>query len=405
MVLAPVAIAMETRWWPSCTKYRSPMRYTSIGGIASPRRWARASRSHRSLTRPVVGRNRRSKSRVESTVPTTEFSWMVCRPSRRSLRNPRAATTSSNGMMTLTSSGSRRSRWASRASTWWRRARRKSSSTSARGKPVAAGMVTRRVPEAGARLDVKKMPSHDVAHQGPPQLMVSDRRPVRVDMAVQQQGRLKPCDEPVERAEPLMRRVLGVARALRWCVGEQHVDATPVAHPAPPGPAGQATGPARLLPLGVLVRAFAVAAGAAEPADAQPGHVNHPLLRADRALGPRWPGRQPGPQRQPGPRDVVAGDVGVVVAGHEHQWHVERVHQVTQVVKGEVAARDDEPCLAHGPDVRAERLIDLVGYREDHDHIPMVCRSPVDARRRGPHLDTRVPAALASRYVLRLGHE
>src|SRR5215470_7565674 len=381
------------------------MRYTSMGGIASPRRCARASRSHRSLTRPVVGRNRRSKSRVESTVPTTEFSWMVCRPSRRSLRNPRAATTSSNGMMTLTSSGSRRSRWASRASTWWRRARRKSSSTSARGKPVSAGMVTRGVPEAGARLDVKKMAPYDVAHHGPPEVMVPGRRPVRVDMAVQHQGGLKPRGEPVERAEPLMGRVLGVARALRWCVGEQHVDATPVAHPAPPGPARQGTGPARLLPLGVLVRAFAVAAAAAEPAEAQPGHVNHPPLRADRALGPRWPGRQPGPQRQAGPGDAVAGDVGVVVAGHEHQRYVERVHQVTQVVEGKVAAGDDEPCLAHGPDVRAERVVDLVGYGENHDHTPMVCRGVVDASWHGPHLDTRVPAALASRYVLRLGHE
>src|SRR5215472_6245568 len=349
------------------------MRYTSMGGIDSPRRWARASRSHRSLTRPVVGRNRRSKSRVESTVPTTALSWMVC--------------------------------WPSRASTWWRRARRKSSSTSARGKPVSAGMATRRALEAGARLYVKKMPPHDVAHHGPPQLMVLGRRPVRVDMAVQQQGRLKPGGEPVECAEPLMGRVLGVARTLRWGVGEQHVDATPVADPAPPGPAGQGTGPARLLPLGVLVGAFAVAAGAAEPADAQPGHVDHPALRADRALGPRWPGRQPGPQRQAGPGDAVAGDVGVVVARHEHQRHVERVHQVTQVVEGEVAAGDDEPCLAHGPDIRAERVVDLVGYGEDHDHTPMVCRSPLDARRCGPHLDTRVPVALASKYVLRLGHE
>ena len=48
----------------------SPTRYTSIGGMDSPRRWARASRSHRSRTRPEVGRNRRSKSRLESTVPT-----------------------------------------------------------------------------------------------------------------------------------------------------------------------------------------------------------------------------------------------------------------------------------------------------------------------------------------------
>ena len=77
----------------------------------------------------------------ESTVPT-----MRVQPDRlqaaayRSPRRPSAATTSSNGRMRLTSSGSRRSRWASRASTWRRRTRRKSFSTSARGKPVSAGI-------------------------------------------------------------------------------------------------------------------------------------------------------------------------------------------------------------------------------------------------------------------------
>ena len=48
IVLAPVAIAIDTRWWPSATKCRSPTRYTSIGGIDSPRRCASASRSQRS---------------------------------------------------------------------------------------------------------------------------------------------------------------------------------------------------------------------------------------------------------------------------------------------------------------------------------------------------------------------
>ena len=74
------------------TKYRSPTRYTSIGGIGSPRRCASASRSQRSRTRPLVGRNRRSKSRVESTVPTMLSSRIVCSPSRRSPRRPSAAT-------------------------------------------------------------------------------------------------------------------------------------------------------------------------------------------------------------------------------------------------------------------------------------------------------------------------
>ena len=64
IVVWPVAMAIDTRWWPSLTKCRSPTRYTSIGGIDSPRRWASASRSHRSRTRLEVGRKRRSKSRV-----------------------------------------------------------------------------------------------------------------------------------------------------------------------------------------------------------------------------------------------------------------------------------------------------------------------------------------------------
>src|ERR1700748_3356788 len=53
IVLAPSAMAIETRWWPSCTKCRSPTRYTSIGGIDSPRRWASASRSPRPHPQPL----------------------------------------------------------------------------------------------------------------------------------------------------------------------------------------------------------------------------------------------------------------------------------------------------------------------------------------------------------------
>ena len=140
IVLAPEASAIDTRWWPSSTKYRSPTRYTSIGGIGSPRRCASASRSQRSRTRPLVGRNFLSKSRVESTVPTMLSSRIVCRPSRRSPRRPRAASTSSSGRMTFTSSGARRSRWTILASTWRRLTRRKSFSTSERGNPVSAGI-------------------------------------------------------------------------------------------------------------------------------------------------------------------------------------------------------------------------------------------------------------------------
>ena len=40
MSLCPSARATDTRWWPSLTKWNSPIRYTSIGGMPSPRRCA-----------------------------------------------------------------------------------------------------------------------------------------------------------------------------------------------------------------------------------------------------------------------------------------------------------------------------------------------------------------------------
>jgi hypothetical protein len=38
----PVAAAIDTRCCPALTKCCSPTRYTSIGGMAAPRRWASA---------------------------------------------------------------------------------------------------------------------------------------------------------------------------------------------------------------------------------------------------------------------------------------------------------------------------------------------------------------------------
>ena len=52
MSLWPSARATDTRWWPSFTKCSSPIRYTSIGGMAVPRRWAAAIRSQRVRTLP-----------------------------------------------------------------------------------------------------------------------------------------------------------------------------------------------------------------------------------------------------------------------------------------------------------------------------------------------------------------
>ena len=72
MSLRPSDLATETRWWPSRTKYRSPTRYSEIGGSASPRRWAAAIRSQRERSRGDVGRKPRSKSAARSTVPTID---------------------------------------------------------------------------------------------------------------------------------------------------------------------------------------------------------------------------------------------------------------------------------------------------------------------------------------------
>src|SRR5205807_789997 len=124
MTCCPVAMAMDTRWCPSLTKCRSPIRYTSMGGMLSPR---------------------------------------------------------------LVASARRRARW-------------KSSATSARGKPVSAGMgvAVPGVLDAGARLDLQQMPSHDVAHHGPAEPVVAGHHAVRVDVTVQQHGGLEPRGEPVQ---------------------------------------------------------------------------------------------------------------------------------------------------------------------------------------------------------------
>ena len=65
---------------PSRTKYRSPTRYSEIGGSDSPRRWAAAIRSQRLRSRGDVGRKPRSKSAARSTVPTIASSGTIFRP-------------------------------------------------------------------------------------------------------------------------------------------------------------------------------------------------------------------------------------------------------------------------------------------------------------------------------------
>ena len=80
------AMATETRWWPSRTKYSSPMRKTSIGGRPSPSRSTRLSRSQRCRDTRDRGRNHRSKSAARLTLPTIASSGITCSPSGRSPR-------------------------------------------------------------------------------------------------------------------------------------------------------------------------------------------------------------------------------------------------------------------------------------------------------------------------------
>ena len=285
---------------------------------------------------------------------------------------PSAATTSSSGRMRLTSSGSRRSRRASRASTSRRRARRKSFSTSARGKPVSARIAVsaaprgqalgQRWPARAARYRADAARPHCAPRCG--RAARPARCPRRWDLTC---GRARAPARPGAHghaaapraasaatrlryaAEPAVRQVGAIADAERRGMSQQYVNTAAVAQPAPPRRGAQGPGSPGLLPVGVLVGAAAVAQAPAEPGHPQPGHVDHPAVGVDGAGRPRRPGGQPGPHRQPSPGRAVTRQVGVMVPRHEHQRHVERVHQVAEVVKRQVTAGQDQLAVATEP--------------------------------------------------------
>ena len=62
-----------------------------------------------------------------------------------------------------------------------------------------------------------------------------------------------------------------------------------------------------------------------------------------------------------------------MVAGYEHQRHVEHVHQAAQVLEGQVAAGDDQLGRPHRVRVRQQGIVDLIGDGEDKNHIAIVC--------------------------------
>src|SRR5262249_9181192 len=63
-----------------------------------------------------------------------------------------------------------------------------------------------------------------------------------------------------------------------------------------------------------------------------------------------------------------------MVAGHEHQRHVEHVHQAAEVIEGQVTTGDDELGIPDRMRVRQQGIVDLIGDGEDEDHMPMVRR-------------------------------
>src|ERR1035438_5295060 len=61
-----------------------------------------------------------------------------------------------------------------------------------------------------------------------------------------------------------------------------------------------------------------------------------------------------------------------MVAGYENQGHVQRVHQVAEVVEWQIPAGEDQLGRAYRAQVRAERVVHLVGYCEHVHHMLMV---------------------------------
>jgi hypothetical protein len=66
-------------------------------------------------------------------------------------------------------------------------------------------------------------------------------------------------------------------------------------------------------------------------------------------------GARPAAAARPGL--AVAGQVGIVVPGHEDQRDVEPVHQVAEVLERQVAAGQDEVCAAQPAQIGVQPLV------------------------------------------------
>ena len=209
-------------------------------------------------------------------------------------------------------------------------------------------------------------------------------RPIRRSGLATSRGDTWPCSSragrsratsPFSAVNPWCTGSSAVAHTPWRGMGEQNVDAAAVPHPAPPGRAAQGPGSPGLLAVGVLVGPAVVGAAATKAGHPQAGHVGDAAVGAHRPVGPRCPHREPGPQREPGPGNAVTGQVRVMVSGHEHERHVQRVHQVLEVVEGQVPAGENQFGPARQAHVGAQSFVGLIGYGEDTNHVSMVCEN------------------------------
>jgi hypothetical protein len=163
-------------------------------------------------------------------------------------------------------------------------------------------------------------------------------------------------------------RIVAVTKPAGRGVGQHHIDGPPVPQP-PPGSESEAVGPPALLTRCVLVGPGPVADAAPEAGEAQPGGVDDAAVGIDRPVRPRRPGNEARPYDEAVGRRLVAGDVGIVVAGHKDEGGSGGLGQPAEALERDVAAADDQ-VGSEAPDLWAPQpLVHLVGDGQ-HAHAP-----------------------------------
>ncbi len=88
-----------------------------------------------------------------------------------------------------------------------------------------------------------------------------------------------------------------------------------------------------------------------------------------------------------------------MIAGDEHERHVQAIHQVSQVLERQVTAGHDELGGADRAEIGVQPLIDLVGYGEHADHASIVRAAGRGQRMRSAHDGSALPADGQGRAV------